>query len=133
MADDDNENMDNPEEDYPDETEEIIQEVGIVQKLDQLFAFERDASRLELLVRIPYWIGIGIVMYLYSYILMGAMILQFGTILIAGRRSEIINRCISGYLEYYVNVIGYMLTTTDERPNVIPEPVQIFASRESEE
>ena len=54
----------------------------------QLFSFERDARRLELLVRIVYWILIGIVLWVYGIIAFICLFVQWFHILFLGRRSE---------------------------------------------
>ena len=43
----------------------------------QLFAYEQDASRLELLIRILYWILIGIVLWVYGIIVFICLFIQW--------------------------------------------------------
>ncbi len=92
----------------------------------QLFVFEHDAGRLELLIRILYWILIGIVMWVYGIIAVICLIIQWFHILILGRRSEGLSNVVKGYLEYMVHVLPYTYLMTDKRPGIIPVTVKIF-------
>ena len=98
-------------------------------ELKQLFAYERDASRLELFIRIVYWILIGIVLYVYSIIAGICMFIQWFVILILGRRSEGLSNIVKGYLEYYVHVLGYIYWMTDERPAIIPIKTEVHEKK----
>jgi len=91
-----------------------------------LFVYEHDASRLELLIRIVYWILIGIVMAIYGIIAGICLFIQWFHILILGRRNEGLSNFAKGYLEYYVHVMNYMYFMTDKRPAIMPVPVRIF-------
>lgn len=97
--------------------------------LRQLFAYEHDASRLELLVRILYWILIGVVMVVYGLIACICLIVQWICILILGSRVEGLSEIAKGYLEYYVHVMPYMYFMTDKRPDVMPVAVKIYEER----
>ena len=92
----------------------------------QLFVYEHDAGRLELLVRILYWILIGIVMWVYGMIASLCLIIQWFCILILGCRIEVLSTIIRGYLEYYVHVMPYMYFMTDKRPDIMPVTVKIY-------
>ena len=92
----------------------------------QLFTFEHDAGRLELLIRIVYWIIIGIVLWVYGVIAVICLIIQWIHILILGRRNESLSNFVKGYLEYYVHVMSYMYFMTDKRPDIFPVPVKIY-------
>ena len=92
----------------------------------QLFVYEHDAGRLELLVRILYWILIGIVMWVYGMIASLCLIIQWFCILILGFRIEVLSNIIRGYLEYYVHVMPYMYFMTDKRPDIMPVTVKIY-------
>jgi hypothetical protein len=94
--------------------------------LHELFVFERPARRLELLVRIVYWILIGIVAWVYSLIAGICMFIQWFVILILGRRSEGLSIFIRGYLEYHIHVMSYVTFMTDRRPGIMPEKVRIY-------
>ncbi|MCZ7357669.1 MAG: DUF4389 domain-containing protein [Candidatus Methanoperedens sp.] len=95
-------------------------------EMKQLFVYEHDASRLELFIRILYWIAIGIVLAVYGIIAEICMIIQWFGILILGRRNEGLSNFIKGYLEYKVHVLGYIYFMTDKRPGVMPKTVKIF-------
>ena len=95
-------------------------------ELKQLFVYEREASRLELFIRILYWIAIGIVLAIYRFFAGICMIVQWFVILILGRRSEGLSNFIKGYLEYTVHVMNYVYFMTDKRPEIIPKSVKIF-------
>jgi hypothetical protein len=95
-------------------------------EMKQLFVYEHDASRLELLIRILYWIAICIVLAVYGFIAEICMIIQWFVILILGRRSEGLSNFIKGYLEYSVHVKPYVYFMTDRRPSVMPKTVRIY-------
>ena len=92
----------------------------------QLFVFEHDAGRLELLVRIVYWILIGIVLCIYEIIAGICLIIQWLHILILGCRNEALSNIVKGYLEYLVHVTPYVHFMTDKRPDIMPVPVKIL-------
>nr|WP_321351064.1 DUF4389 domain-containing protein [uncultured Methanoregula sp.] len=94
--------------------------------LGQLFLYEHDASRLELLIRIVYWIIIGIVLWVYGIISVICLIIQWVCILILGRRIEGLSNFVKGYLEYLVHVMPYMYFMTDSRPGILPVPVRVY-------
>jgi len=92
----------------------------------QLFTFEHDASRLELLIRFVYWILIGIVLWVYGLITVICLIIQWFHILILGRRNEGLSNFAKGYLEYLVHVMNYTYIVSDKRPGILPESVRIY-------
>jgi len=92
----------------------------------ELFVYEHDASRLELLIRIVYWILIGIVMWVYGIIAMICLIIQWFHILILGSRNEALSNFAKGYLEYMVHVMGYVYIMTDRCPDILPVPVRMY-------
>jgi hypothetical protein len=94
--------------------------------LKQLFTFEQNASRLELLIRIGYWIIIGIVLWVYGILAFICLFIQWFYILILGRRNEGLSNFAGGYLEYLVHVMNYTYLMTDRRPDILPVPVKIF-------
>ena len=94
--------------------------------LKQLFTFEQSASRLELLIRIGYWIIIGIVLWVYGVLAFICLFIQWFYILILGRRNEGLSNFARGYLEYLVHVMNYTYLMTDKRPDIMPVPVKIF-------
>ncbi|HVN73694.1 MAG TPA: DUF4389 domain-containing protein [Methanoregula sp.] len=95
----------------------------------QLFTFEHDAGRLELLVRIVYWILIGIVLWVYGIVAFICLFIQWFHILILGRRNEGLSDIAKGYLEYLVHVMGYTYIMTDKRPDILPVTVKILEER----
>jgi len=95
----------------------------------QLFTFEHDAGRLELLVRIVYWILIGIVLWVYGIVAFICLFIQWFHILILGRRNEGLSDIAKGYLEYLVHVMGYTYVMTDKRPDILPVTVKILEER----
>jgi hypothetical protein len=92
----------------------------------QLFVFEHDAGRLELLVRILYWILIGIVLWVYGIIAGICLFIQWFHILILGYRNEALSNIAKGYLEYTVHVLPYTYFMTDKRPDVMPVATKIL-------
>ena len=94
--------------------------------LKQLFTFEQSARRLELLIRIGYWIIIGIVLWVYGVLAFICLFIQWFYILILGRRNEGLSNFARGYLEYLVHVMNYTYLMTDRRPDILPVPVKIF-------
>jgi hypothetical protein len=92
----------------------------------QLFTFERESSRFELLVRIVYWILIAIVAFVYGIIATICLIIQWFHILIFATRHEGLSDFARGYLEYLVHVMGYTYIMNDKRPNILPVPVKVY-------
>ncbi len=92
----------------------------------QLFVYEHDASRLELLVRILYWILIGIVLWVYGIIAGICLFIQWFHILVLGYRNKALSDIAKGYLEYMVHVLSYSNFMTDKRPDIMPVAVKIL-------
>jgi hypothetical protein len=92
----------------------------------QLFAYQHDSDRLELLIRIVYWILIGIVLWVYGIIALLCLIVQWFHILVLAKRNEGLSNLVKGYLEYQVHVMNYTYFMTDRRPDILPVPVKIF-------
>ena len=92
----------------------------------QLFIYEHDAGRVELLVRIFYWIAIGIVAWVYGLLAMVCLVLQWFCILFLGRRQRGLSDFVKGYLEYMVHRWSYLYFMTDRRPRIMPDAVRIF-------
>jgi hypothetical protein len=97
--------------------------------LKQLFVYEHDAGRLELFIRIVYSFVIGIVLAVYGFIAGICIVIQWFVILILGRRSEGLSNYIKGYLEYSVHVMRYVNLMTDDRPGILPKPVEIYEKK----
>jgi hypothetical protein len=96
---------------------------------NQLFLYEHNAGRLELLIRIVYWILIGIVAWVYGFIACICLFILWFYILILGRRSEGLSNFVKGYLEYLVHVMSYTYIMTDKRPDILPVPVRILEEK----
>jgi len=92
----------------------------------QLFTYEHDAGRIELLIRIIYWILIGIVLWVYGIIAAICLIVQWFHILILANRNETLSNLIKGYLDYTVHVMPYTYFMTEKRPDVLPVAVKIY-------
>ncbi|KAF5435764.1 protein of unknown function (DUF4389) [Candidatus Methanophagaceae archaeon] len=97
--------------------------------MKQLFVYEHDAKRLELLIRIVYAFVILVVLVVYGVIAEICMFIQWFVILILGRRSEGLSNFIKGYLEYWVHVVGYVYWMTDDRPGIFPEKTEIYEKK----
>lgn len=95
--------------------------------------YEKDASRLELFLRIPYGIAIYIFLIIIGIALwfggIAAMVLTFVNcwyILILGKRWKFANKWVSKYINFslgrvyydyvYNKVVPYFMLLTDERP-----------------
>jgi amino acid permease len=96
---------------------------------EQLFVYERKASRIELFIRIVYSIAIWIVLMVYGIVAEICLFIQWFVILMLGRRSEGLSNFVKGYLEYVVHVVGYIYWMTDKRPGIMPKTVEIYAKR----
>jgi len=92
----------------------------------QLFLYEHDSRRVELLVRILYWIAIGVVAWVYGLLAIICFFIQWFHILILGKRSQGLSDFGKGYLEYLVHRMPYVYFMTDQRPTVFPDKVKIF-------
>jgi hypothetical protein len=106
--------------------EEMNQPAPKSPPLSQLFVYEQPARRLELLIRILYWILIGIVLWVYGIISGICLIIQWFVILILGRRNRDLSDFIRGYLEYRIHVTPYITFMTDRRPDIMPVKVRIY-------
>ena len=92
----------------------------------QLFLFEQEAGRFELLIRILYWILIGIVLWVYGMIAFICLFIQWFHILVLGSRNEWLSNFARGYLEYQIDVMSYTYIMTDKRPEIFPAAVKIY-------
>lgn len=99
---------------------------GTIPAPTRLFTYERESSRLELLIRIVYWILIGIVAFIYGIIATICLIIQWFHILILGTRHEGLSDIAKGYLEYLVHVMSYTYIMNDKRPNILPVAVKVY-------
>jgi Zn-dependent protease with chaperone function len=97
---------------------------------EQVFVYEHDARRLELLIRIVYWIAIGIVAWVYGLLAIICLFIQWFFVLIMGRRQQGLSDFAKGYLEYLVSRMPYVYIMTDKRPAILPDTVKIFVQKE---
>ncbi|MDI6888325.1 MAG: DUF4389 domain-containing protein [Methanocellales archaeon] len=97
--------------------------------LQQLFVYERDASRIELIIRIFYSMAIGLVLGIYGLLANICLFIQWFVILILGRRNESLSNFVKGYLEYFVSIQSYLNWMTDERPGIMPKAVEIHIKK----
>jgi hypothetical protein len=93
---------------------------------EQIFGFERDAGRLELLVRIGYWIVMWAILVVYGFIAALCLIVQWFHILILARRHQGLSEFVRGYLEYQVYISPYAYFMTDTRPELWPKNRKVF-------
>jgi len=100
-----------------------------LQNSKQLFVYEEDAGRFELFIRIIYAFFISLVLGVYGFIAGICLFVQWWVILIFGRRNYGLSEFVRGYMEYQVHVMAYMNLMTDNRPNIMPVPVDIFESK----
>lgn len=92
----------------------------------QLFTYVHESSRIELLIRIVYWILIAIVAFVYGIIATICLIIQWFHILIFATRHEGLSDFAKGYLEYMVYVMSYTYIMNDKRPNIMPIKIKVF-------
>lgn len=83
--------------------------------------FKREASRIELFVRIGYLIVYYFVALVISIAFMITWPLQVLSILIRGKRSQTLQRVNQMYVVYYTEFMIYFYTLTDERPPLFPK------------
>jgi len=79
------------------------------------------ASRVEILVRLVYWIPIVIVQFVLGIISMIAILVNLITIIILGKRILALTRFTSIAITYEAKAASYFALTADERPPIIPE------------
>ena len=79
------------------------------------------ASRIEILVRLIYWIPIVIVQFVLSIISMIAILVNLITVIILGKRILPLTRFTSIAITYQAKASSYFALATDERPPIIPE------------
>lgn len=92
---------------------------------NELFVWNKKASRIELFVRIFYAIPVMLVLFFYGILVMISVSLQLIVILILGKRLEGLNNVTKGYLTYYTHILSYFYLTTDERPGISPKALSI--------
>jgi len=76
-------------------------------------------SRLEVIIRIPMAIVLGIIGYILMIIVYILWIINIITCLILAKRVGA--GFIAKVIEWYTKVMAYLMLTTDERPPFIPQ------------
>ncbi|MBU0636144.1 DUF4389 domain-containing protein [Candidatus Micrarchaeota archaeon] len=82
---------------------------------------KEEASRVELLVRLVYWIPLVIINAVLGIISWVIWILNILSILFIGKRLVSLNKFVEMYLRYQLRMNAYYLLLTDERPPIVPE------------
>lgn len=82
------------------------------------YNYEKKASRIELLIRIPYMIILYFVRLLYRSFIIFFLIAQLFFIIVKGERNKTINRIIKLFLLYDMKATAYLFLITDERPRL---------------
>ncbi|MEM4166332.1 MAG: DUF4389 domain-containing protein [Candidatus Bilamarchaeaceae archaeon] len=91
-------------------------------RVDVKLPFEEEANRVELFIRLVYFVIVGIIMGVLAVISVYiAMPLQFLYVLIFGKRLEILNKIIAAYVGYAISWLPYLLLLTDEKPDIMPK------------
>lgn len=103
--------------------------VNVAKELQQLFVYERDASRIELIIRIFYSVAINLILGVYGFLASICLFVQWFVILILGRRSESLSNFVKGYLEYRVSILSYTNWMTDKRPGIMPKAVEVHIKK----
>ncbi len=84
------------------------------------YAFKEEASRLELLIRLFYFIPLSIVVVILANIAGVAWFVQVLYALATGKKHKALWDLEALYMRYAVNMIYYMFMQTDERPPIMP-------------
>ncbi len=82
---------------------------------------EEKASRIELVIRFFYMIPLFIVMYILALIMQIAVVLNFITSLLLGKRIPVLNNLVVLYIKYLNKFLTYLFLS-DERPEIVPKP-----------
>ena len=75
-------------------------------------------SRLEVIIRIPMFIVLGIIAYILMIVVEILWVINIITSLILAKRVGA--GFIAKVVEWYTKVMAYLLLTTDERPPFLP-------------
>ena len=78
---------------------------------------------MELIVRLLYTIPLAIVAYILMLLASVGFVLNWGSILVRGRRSVRVSAFLAMAFDYLFKAWNYAFGTTDERPPIIPEGV----------
>ena len=96
--------------------------------MKEYLAYENDASRSELFIRMVYSEFIITIISLYYIIGEICRGLQALGILLLGKRNEFLTNVIIGQSEYFIQVLPYICLLTDERPGVMPKELKVFVN-----
>jgi hypothetical protein len=80
---------------------------------------KKEASRLELFVRLVYWIPLVIVMWILGFLTGIILFVNIFSVLFLGKR--VLTEIIEKYWAYVAKMNAYFLLLSDERPPIIPE------------
>ncbi len=84
-------------------------------------ALPQKSSRMELLVRLVYWIPLVIVYYILSLVSGLCWFINLFSVLIRGRVSVSLAKIQKTAIDYLYKFQSYYSFLTDERPPIIPE------------
>ena len=84
-------------------------------------SYEKEASRLELLIRIVYGLFLGIIAWIWGFFVSCAVLIHWFYILIIGERHSSLWNFTAEYTRFYYRVMGYLYLFTDERPPISGE------------
>lgn len=85
-------------------------------------SYDEKASRLEVIIRIAYWIVfliIGTILGMVAVYIMWPLNMLVSLIL--GKRIGIFAKVIAAYVKYSSEYMAYLFGATDERPPIVPE------------
>jgi hypothetical protein len=85
------------------------------------FELQSKASRVELLVRLVYWIPLAIVLFVLGILAAVSWVVTLFSILILGKRFLSLVRFNAIYVRYHARFCSYYAFVTDERPPIVPE------------
>ncbi|KZX10564.1 DUF4389 domain-containing protein [Methanobrevibacter curvatus] len=103
----------------------LPKELKVYLNLEEYLIFEKEASRVELIVRIFYSIPISIVLYLYAILYSICFDIQWIAVLITGKRFKELDGVLKGFAKYWIQVIAYLMLVTDERPEITPKDLDV--------
>jgi hypothetical protein len=79
------------------------------------------ASRVELFVRILWFIISAIILWFFSIIAIICLIVHWFYILVTGKRQKTLNNVLRVYVYYRAKVDAYLMMLTEERNPLLPE------------
>ncbi|MDO8634086.1 MAG: DUF4389 domain-containing protein [archaeon] len=95
-----------------------------MQTIDFQVKEQEKAGRMELLVRLVYWIPLVIVLAILGIIGAIAFIVNVLSILCLGKKFLSISRFVAMGIGYRAKMAAYLMCSTDERPPIIPEELK---------